>query len=378
MDPSTAPRLDRNPPAWASPLRALAVLALVAATTLGATPAARASETEGARWPLMVPMVAFDEQSALRRLDYAPLGRASRGWRICVLYPHLKDAYWLSVNYGMVEEARRLGVSFVLYEAGGYPNLARQIDQLGRCRAARPDAVILGAVSYEGLTPAVEALAREIPVIAAVNDIDDRGISAKSAVSWHEMGAAAGRVIAERHPPGSPPVRLAWFPGPEGAGWVRFVEAGFREAVAASSAEIVATRNGDTGLEQQVLLVEDVLDAHPGIDYIVGSGPTAEAAVSILRARGLDGQIGIVSTYMTHAVYRGIRRGRILAAPTDFAVMQGRLAIELAVRTLEGRLEVVHAGPEIRTITPDNIEAIGPAESLAPASFAPVFEITAE
>ena len=81
---------------------------------------------------------------------------------------------------------------------------------------------------------------------------------------------------------------------------------------------------------------------------------------------------------MTHAVYRGIRRGRILAAPTDFAVMQGRLAIELAVRTLEGRLEVVHAGPEIRTITPDNIEAIGPAESLAPASFAPVFEITAE
>ncbi|MFZ8943042.1 MAG: hypothetical protein ACO2ZK_13935, partial [Gemmobacter sp.] len=57
------------------------MLALVAATTLGATPAARASETEGARWPLMVPMVAFDEQSALRRLDYAPLGRASRGWR---------------------------------------------------------------------------------------------------------------------------------------------------------------------------------------------------------------------------------------------------------------------------------------------------------
>ena len=59
------------------------------------------------------------------------------------------------------------------------------------------------------------------------------------------MGAAAGRVIAERHPPGSPPVRLAWFPGPEGAGWVRFVEAGFREAVARYlSAEARAT-DGD-------------------------------------------------------------------------------------------------------------------------------------
>lgn len=374
MDPSTPQRLDRNRPLAASPLRALALIAAV----LGAASPAAGGEAGGQVWPLMAPEVAFDEASALRRLDYRPLGRAAQPWRLCVLYPHLKDAYWLSVNYGMVEEARRLGVSFVLYEAGGYPNLARQIDQLGRCHASRPDAVILGTVSFEGLTPEVEATAREMPVIAAVNDIDDRGIAAKSAVSWHEMGAAAGRVIAERHPRGSAPVRLAWFPGPEGAGWVRFVEAGFREALGASSAEIVATRNGDTGLEQQVLLVEDVLDAHPDIDYIVGSGPTAEAAVSILRARGLDGQIGIVSTYMTHAVYRGIRRGRILAAPTDFAVMQGRLAVELAVRALEGRLEVAHAGPEIRTITPDNIAAIGPDGSLAPAAFAPVFEISAE
>ena len=31
--------------------------------------------------------------------------------KICALYPHLKDSYWLSVNYGMVSEAEKQGVT---------------------------------------------------------------------------------------------------------------------------------------------------------------------------------------------------------------------------------------------------------------------------
>ena len=146
---------------------------------------------------------------------------------MAVSYTHLdvykrQDSYWLSVNYGMVEEVRRLGVAFDVFEAGGYPNLSRQIDQLKGCASDEFDAVILGAVSYSGLTAEVERIARLKPVIAAVNDIDDSGITAKASVPWPEMGAAAGRFLAERHPKGSPPVTVAWFPGPLVAGWVTF------------------------------------------------------------------------------------------------------------------------------------------------------------
>ena len=327
-------------------------------------------------WDLQVPTVPFDDDSPTMAVAYQPLDHAAKPWRLCVIYPHLKDAYWLSVNYGMVEEAKRLGVSFDLYEAGGYPNLSRQIEQVEACGKRDMDALLLGAVSYEGLTESVLAISLQMPVIAAVNDIDDAGITAKASVSWREMGAAAGREIAKRHPKGSAPVRLAWFPGPKGAGWVQFVERGFQEAIAESSAEIVTTRFGDTGLEQQVLLVEDVLDTVPDIDYLVGSGPMAEAAISVLRARGLSDKIGIVSTYVSHGVYRGIKRDRILAAPTDFAVLQGRLAVELAVRAIEGKLTVLHAGPRIVTLTSENIDTIGTTESLAPASFVPVFKVS--
>lgn len=328
-------------------------------------------------WLLEARAVPFDDASAAVPLTYTPLGHAARPWRFCVLYPHLKDAYWLSVNYGMVEEARRLGVAFDVFEAGGYPNLSRQIDQLKGCASDEFDAVILGSVSYAGLTAEVERISRLKPVIATVNDIDDSGITAKASVPWTEMGAAAGRFIAQRHPKGSPPARIAWFPGPQGAGWVIFVEAGFRAALADSSAEIVMTRFGDTGTEEQVLLVEEVLEAMPDIDYLVGSGPMAEAAVPILRARGLEGKVKVVSTYLSHAVYRGVVRGRILAAPTDSPVLQGRLSIEMAVRALEDRLTTYHAGPPVWTVTPETAGVAVIEGSLAPASFVPVFSLEA-
>lgn len=347
----------------------LRVLLGVSTLLILLAPVARAEDT----WSLVAHRVPFDDASPIYPIDYEPLAEAGQPWRLCILYPHLKDAYWLSVNYGMVEEARRLGVSFEVFEAGGYPNLTRQIEQLQACASDAFDAVILGAVSYDGLTPAVQKIAASKPVIAAVNDIDDRGITAKASVPWRDMGAAAGRVIAAAHPAGSPPVKVAWFPGPQGAGWVTFVEEGFRAEIARSSAQLVATKFGDTGLEEQVLLVEEALDEFPDLDYLVGSGPTAEAAVSILRSHGLTARVRIVSTYMSHAVYRGIKRDRILAAPTDFAVMQGRLSIEMAVRALEGRIIVRHAGPQIMTVTQSNIDQIGADGSLAPATFVPVF-----
>ncbi|WP_323716359.1 TMAO reductase system periplasmic protein TorT [Paracoccus aminovorans] len=344
--------------------------AAIAAALLALAPAApAAAET----WPLQVFREPFRDDGPTYRLDYRPLDHAARPWRLCVLYPHLKDAYWLSVNYGMVEEARRLGVSFDLFEAGGYPNLARQIAQLRECADPKYDAVIVGTVSYDGLTPTLREIARKKPIVAVVNDIEPGPITAKASVPWREMGRAAGLELSRRHPKGSPPVRVAWFPGPEGAGWVSFVEAGFREGIAGSSARIVRVLYGDTGREAQAQLVEQLLVEDDGLDYLVGPGPMAEVAISILRARGELGRTGIISTYISHGVFRGVLRGRILAAPTDFPVVQGKLGIEMAARALEGKLEIRHAGPAIVTVTPETAKDFDRGASLAPASFAARF-----
>lgn len=318
----------------------------------------------------------FDYQSPSRFLEYRPISQASRKWRICAAYPHLKDSYWLSVNYGMVEEARRLGVGLQVVEAGGYPNLENQIAQIRSCTGTgKADILVLGTVSFHGLTEAVLEISQRIPVIAVVNDIADPGIAAKVGVSWISMGRYVGEYLARRHPKGSDKVTVAWFPGPKNSGWAPFVEEGFRAGLGNSAVDVVLTKWGDTGREIQVILVEEALEEKPEIDYIVGSAVTAEAALSVLRARGLSEKIQILADYFTHAVYRGIKRKRILAAPNDRPILQGRLGIEVAVRLLEERLEVRHLGPAIRMVEAANVETLGPDESLAPASFKPTFTV---
>lgn len=316
----------------------------------------------------------FDYKGTPSTLAYQPLEKAEKPWRICASYPHLKDSYWLSVNYGMVEHARRLGIKLEIVEAGGYLNLEKQKAQIAAC-AKTADALIVGTVSYDGLTPLLTSLSQRMPVIAAVNDIASQGITAKSGVSWVSMGEAIGRYFAAAHPKGSPPVKVAWFPGPKGAGWVSFVEEGFRRAMAQSSAEIVVVKWGDTGFEAQLLLLEEVLEENPGIDYIIGSAVTADAAVSLLRAKNLTEKIGVFADYFTHGTYRAIKRGKVIAAPTDSPVLQGRLAVDQAVRALEGSLTLRHAGPAIHIIDSGNTNALDINESLAPAWFKPTFSV---
>ena len=150
----------------------------------------------------------FDMASQRSSMDYEPLEAASQPWEICVSFPHMKDAYWLGVNYGVSEEAKRLGVNMQLVEAGGYTELNTQISQLEDCVAAGADAVVIGAISFDGLNSIVsEIRARDIPVIDVINGMSSSELSAKSLVSFGEMGAKAGAFLAEQHPAGGDAVK---------------------------------------------------------------------------------------------------------------------------------------------------------------------------
>jgi protein TorT len=318
----------------------------------------------------------FNTEGTRKVMEYTPVEKAEKKWDICVSFPHMKDAYWMAVDYGVVAEAERTGVKMQLVEAGGYTNLNKQISQIEDCVSAGSQGVIIGAISQDGLNNLIAELkSKNIPVIDVINGITSPDLAAKSLVSFGEMGGKAGEYLAKLHPAGSGKVKVAWFPGPPGAGWVEAGNTGFVEAVKGSDIEIVDTKYGDTGKEVQLKLVEDVLEANPDIGYIVGTSPTAEAAVGLLKDRGLTEQIKVLAYYFTPPVYQGIKDGSILAAPTDSAVIQGRVAIDQMVRILEGKPYEKHVGPALYVIDSKNIDSFDKASSLAPDDFKPTFSV---
>jgi protein TorT len=337
------------------------------------------SAASAAQWypyPVEVWDPPFDMASPRKTVEYTPLDKAAKGWRLCVSFPHMKDDYWLAVDYGVVDESKRLGVSMQLLQAGGYTELNKQISQIEDCVAGGAEAVIIGAISVDGLNNLIAQIrAKNIPVIDVINGISSDKLSAKSLVSFGEMGAKAGEYLVGLHPQGGKTVKVAWFPGPPGAGWVEAGNKGFAEAVKKGAIEIVDTKYGDTGKEVQLSLLEDTLTKHADIDYIAGTAVTAEAAVQLLRDRGLDQKIKIISYYFTPGVFEGIQRGRILAAPTDSAVIQGRVAIDQAVRILENKDYLKHVGPKLLVIDAKNIKTFDRDSSLAPAGFQPAFKV---
>jgi len=318
----------------------------------------------------------FNMESPRTTQDYTTLEKASKKWRVCVSFPHMKDAYWMAVDYGVADEAKRLGVDMQLFEAGGYTNLNKQISQIEDCAASGADAVIIGAISLDGLNNMVSEVRKKgIPVIDVINGMSSPELSAKSLVSFGEMGFKAGQYLAAMHPKGSAKVKVGWFPGPAGAGWVEAGNKGFRDAIADSSIEVVETKYGDTGKEVQMKLVEDTLQTYPDIKYIVGTAVTAEAAIGVLKERGLEGKVKIMSYYFTPGVYLGIKRGEILAAPTDSAVVQGKVAVDQAVRILEKKDYLKHVGPKLYVIDKSNIDSFDRSTSLAPDDFKPIFKV---
>jgi protein TorT len=353
-----------------------AVALAAGAFAIAMTATAGAEEKAWYPFPVEVWDPPFDMASPRTSVDYAPVEKAEKKWDICVSFPHMKDAYWMAVDYGIVAEAQRTGVKMTLVEAGGYTNLNKQISQIEDCVAAGAQAVIIGAISYDGLNQlAAEVRAKGIPVIDVINGMSSPELSAKSLVSFGEMGYKAGEYIAKLHPKGSGKVKVAWFPGPPGAGWVEAGNLGFMDAVKDSDIEVVDTKYGDTGKEVQLKLVEDTLESYPDINYIVGTSPTTEAAVQALRDRGLEDKIKVLAYYFTPGVYDNIKAGKVLAAPTDSAVIQGRVAIDQAVRILEGKDYMKHVGPALYVIDKSNIDTFDYPSSLAPADFSPTFSV---
>ncbi len=318
----------------------------------------------------------FNAERRRRTASYVALDKAARPWRICVSIPHLKDAYWNAVNFGLIDEARRLGVGMHLYAAGGYGNLETQRQQIVECMDRSADGLILSAISADGVNDLVAHYADQgKPVVDLINGLSSPRITARAAADFWDMGNRAAAHIRTLHAADAKVVRVAWFPGPHGAAWVAAGDAGFREGAKDSVITVVTSARGDTGRMTQGKLIENALATVPELDYIAGTAVTAEAAVPILRKRGLTDRVGVLAYYYGPGVHRGISRGQIVAAPTDRQAILARIAVDQIVRVLEGRPFLEHVAPKVMVIDRSNIRGFDTASTLPPRGFRPIFSV---
>lgn len=320
-----------------------------------------------------------DSKSERHQIDYIPLEKSEKKWKICVSFPHIKDSFWLAVDYGIIKEAQRLNLLLELFEAGGYGNLSIQRYHLRNCMAQNPDGIIIGAISSDGLNDIIEeATTKGIPVIDLVNGIHSPHVSAVSSYSHYDMGYMIGQYISEQKKKHSTSkkVQVAWLPGPRGSGWVDYSTKGFFDAIEQDEQlEIVKVMYGDTGSHAQEALLNRLLETHPDVDIIAGTAVTAAVAVPLLRRNKLTDKIQLITQYFTPSIYTGVRTGKISAGVSLSAVIQGRIAVDQMVRILEGRPYHKRVAMKLNIVEQQNMREFDRSTTLAPNGFRAVYSV---
>jgi protein TorT len=302
----------------------------------------------------------------------------SKNYKIAVLVPHLKDPYFLSVNYGILQQANRNNISFELYEAGGYNHLGDQRKQFYKALKDKVNGIILASISYDKLDRDISrAASMGIPVVEVINDIQAKDISAKSLVSFYEMGYTVGEYISKIS--ANDKKSVAFLPGPDGSGWAPDTYNGFMAAIKENKKSNIIVHKplfGDTGEQTQATLIKRAFHFNKDIDYLVGNAVMAQVAPEVLKSMN-NSHTKIFSTYIIPQVYEMILKGEIVAAPADKTAMQAMIAVDMLQKILDGKIAgkdfPFRAGPVIPIVTNENIKTFKYEELFGKERFEAIF-----
>ena len=322
------------------------------------------------------------EGAVVEDVEWSPLSpdEITQDWNICAAIVHLKDSYWTALDYGLADEATRQGVNMTLLAAGGYTELATQLNQLDDCVAQGADGIIVGATSPDGVVAKVEEIvANGTPVVGIGVPVFSDQVPVAFA-SFVLQGQKVGEFLLAEVGDGTESVQVAWFPGPAGAGWPDDSLNGFNQVIEGSNIEVIDVKYGDTGKEAQLALIEDTLQAYEDIDYIIANAVAADVAPQVLTEAGRD--IPVISTYITPETFDGMVDASLLATVSDSTALTGRLGMDMLLRILEdqeflGSHPTKDIGPNPVLVTSDNLAEFEADRiyHITPDGFEPVFNV---
>lgn len=304
---------------------------------------------------------------------YKPIGKAAKKWHICASLPNMADPYWVSSDYGIIDEAKASGVAVEVVDAGGYTNLSRQVSQVEDCAARGAQAVILAGINLTGLSPTIDALAsRGIPVIDLQNGLASPKVKAHAVALYFPIMKTLGEYLVKVSGPSGGTILL--LPGPAGASWSEDSAHGVIAGIAGSKLKIIDTKYGPTDKSSQIKLVEDGLEANPNVTYLVGNAVAIEAAAQVVRERGLK-NVKLVATYQTSGVIDLLKAGRVSAVGVDSNGIEARIALDQTVRILDGKEFTPFIVMKGVIVDSANVGTWDPTSSLAPTGFRPIFKV---
>ena len=246
----------------------------------------------------------------------------------------MTNPYYWRMGEGAVRAAEELGIELSYVSAEFNGDIEGQIGVFESEMVKGHDAIVLVPMNGTALIPKImEANAAGIPVITADTRVDDGPAKVETFVGLDEQNSFAGMaqwVVDQLGGTG----KVAILEGFRGSSTAELRLMGMMEVFDANEGiEVVASIAADWDTEKGLKASEDILQAHPDVDAIIGSNDLmALGAVQAVKGAGKLDDIIIVGDDAIPSALAALRSGELNATIDGNTDLVGYEAIQAAFR----------------------------------------------
>lgn len=283
--------------------------------------------------------------------------------------PALSEDFWVSMYYGVKEEAKKEGVKLITLNAGGYNHIATQTNQIRDLMERGVSALLVGATNGQGIAPVVRLAMRDhIPVVGMSSVPAVRALPIIVGADHFKMGQMQAEAMAKAlHGHGE----VAMMNGPAGASWSVARHNGFLSVIKKyPKIRIVTKQWTNCSKEDGVNMMQDWISRYPHLAGVYSAcDDMGMGAADVLKSAGRLHDVIVTTSNLDPASKKYLEKGWIYADSAQQIVLQGQLGVKNAVRMLMGQpyKKVIKTPPLL--VTAKNVRSINLSEVSAPASF---------
>lgn len=309
----------------------------------------------------------FDPDREKDAIDYyelaellGPIPKPKKRYRIGVVVKFLGNQYWQLLVKGMESKANDFGLIIDVRAGGTESDSIGQLAMMDDMVSKDYDALLISPQTDRNLVPAVERARKKGILLINVDDAVLEDAEQFVGPNQYENGIRAAGYFIKKYPAGG---KVAVIKGLAGVYAVHQRSRGFTDTLQGKPFEIVAQVHGDWDLQKSLEHAREILQHHPDIKgFYCNNDIMALGVAQAVKAAGKSEGITVIGTDGIMPAYDSIRAGEMTGTVDSFPYETGLVAVEVALRILEGQKvsRVVYSPQNL--VTKENVDNPLPGE----------------
>ncbi|MEV0633431.1 substrate-binding domain-containing protein [Streptomyces sp. NPDC050619] len=264
----------------------------------------------------------------------------------------LNNPFFVQIRAGAQAEAKKLGVDLTVTDAQN--DASQQANQLQNFTSSGLGAIIVNPVDSDAAGPSVRAADKaKIPVIAVdrvVNKATTDTLVASDNVKGGELSA---KTIADKL---GGKGKIVILQGQAGTSAARERAEGFANGLKAyPGIQVVAQQPADFDRTKGLDVMSNLLQAHPDVQGVIAAND--EMALGAIKALGSKAgkSVSVVGFDGTPDGLTAVKDGTLYASVAQQPTQLGRIAVDNALRALEGKKVEETVKVPVKVVTKENV-----------------------